>query len=334
MNKAYKLVWNKAKSCWVAASEMAKRNGKTSKKGVFCVVNGVRLTVSAALLCSSLVSPWMTKPVFAAMTWTKVAADTRVTGVSTSVSTSSSSGSKSYTVSGSESSGYSVNVSALPITSNSTATSNISTGTANTYYMGYDSDTNKLYLNTSQSTSGATVLQLKDKFENADDVVAALAGKDVNVKSLTATGALKGASSNVTGNSTVGGNQTVTGNETIGGTLGVTGKITGTSEELSGNLKAGSITTTGDETIGGKLTVNGDTNLKGELQTDEDAHFAKDVYVDGKLYVNSDDGMDVHGPLNVYGDTHLHQDLQVDGDTHLHDTYMEDSLFVFLLPYR
>ena len=30
-------------------------------------------------------------------------------------------------------------------------------------------DTNKLYLNTSQSTSGATVLQLKDKFENADD---------------------------------------------------------------------------------------------------------------------------------------------------------------------
>ena len=30
MNKIYKVIWSKAKNCYVVASELAKRNGKSS----------------------------------------------------------------------------------------------------------------------------------------------------------------------------------------------------------------------------------------------------------------------------------------------------------------
>lgn len=32
MNKIYKLIWNKAKNCWVVASELAKGHGKNKSK--------------------------------------------------------------------------------------------------------------------------------------------------------------------------------------------------------------------------------------------------------------------------------------------------------------
>lgn len=114
---------------------------------------------------------------------------------------------------------------------------------------------------------------------------------DIQGKDITATGALKGASLNVTNDATVGGtlgvtgnitgtditatgvlkggSLNVTGNATVGGTLGVTGNITGADITANGALSGASLNVTNDATVGGTLDVTGDTTVKGNLAVDK-----------------------------------------------------------------
>ena len=108
------------------------------------------------------------------------------------------------------------------------------------------------------------------------DVTGNITGADI-----TASGALKGSSLNVTKNATV------------GGTLGVTGDIsTNGSVTAKGGLSAanGNFTvdgTTGDTTLKGKLDVTGDTTLKGKLDVTGKATLKDELQVDKKATFGS-----------------------------------------------
>ena len=51
MNKIYKVIWSKAKHCYVVASELAKRNGKSACSGV---VKAAKLSALSAVIAASL----------------------------------------------------------------------------------------------------------------------------------------------------------------------------------------------------------------------------------------------------------------------------------------
>ena len=38
MNKIYKVIWSKAKNCYVVASELAKRSGKSAQKAILTLL--------------------------------------------------------------------------------------------------------------------------------------------------------------------------------------------------------------------------------------------------------------------------------------------------------
>ena len=66
MNKVYKLIWSKVRNCWVAVAEIAKSHSKDKKNVIFGTVKGVRVALSATMLCASIMAPFMAKPVDAA----------------------------------------------------------------------------------------------------------------------------------------------------------------------------------------------------------------------------------------------------------------------------
>ena len=66
MNKIYKLVWSKTKNCLVPVSEITKNNRKSRNSGIFGVINGTRVFMTATMLMANSTSPWMQKPVEAA----------------------------------------------------------------------------------------------------------------------------------------------------------------------------------------------------------------------------------------------------------------------------
>lgn len=91
----------------------------------------------------------------------------------------------------------------------------------------------------------------------------------INAASLTATGAVKGATLASTGDATVGGNLGVTGGATVGGSLAATGDVTAANVTASGTAKAANIIATGTlKTDGDKFTVDvatGNTAIGGTL---------------------------------------------------------------------
>ena len=147
---------------------------------------------------------------------------------------------------------------------------------------------------------------------------------DIEGQNITANGALKGASLDVTSDAAVGGKLDVTGDTTLKGKLDVTGDTT-----LKGKLDV-----TGAATLGSTLEVTGKATLKDELQVDKKATFGTatgsqtvinggDITADGKLTAKSatigavgitDTGivtgvtklttkdLDVTGLLNISGD--------------------------------
>ena len=147
---------------------------------------------------------------------------------------------------------------------------------------------------------------------------------DIEGQNITANGALKGASLDVTNDAAVGGKLDVTGDTTLKGKLDVTGDTT-----LKGKLDV-----TGAATLGSTLEVTGKATLKDELQVDKKATFGTaagsqtvinggDITADGKLTAKSatigavgitDTGivtgvtklttkdLDVTGLLNISGD--------------------------------
>ena len=121
------------------------------------------------------------------------------------------------------------------------------------------------------------------------DVTGNITGADI-----TANGALKGDSLNVTKDAAVGGKLDVTGDTTLKGKLDVTGDTT-----LKGKLDV-----TKDAAVGGKLDVTGDTTLKGKLDVTGDTTLKGKLDVTGAATLGS--------TLEVTGKATLKDELQVD----------------------
>ena len=189
-------------------------------------------------------------------------------------------------------------------------------------------------INEAKADKGVTIdgVLLKDKGISAAGGNFTVDGATGNVKTagdiegqnITANGALKGASLDVTNDAAVGGKLDVTGDTTLKGKLDVTGDTT-----LKGKLDV-----TGAATLGSTLEVTGKATLKDELQVDKKATFGTaagsqtvinggDITADGKLTAKSatigavgitDTGivtgvtklttkdLDVTGLLNISGD--------------------------------
>lgn len=141
-------------------------------------------------------------------------------------------------------------------------------------------------INEATADKGVTIdgVLLKDQGISAAGGAFTVDGATGNVKTsgdieglnITASGALKGSSLNVTNDAAVGGKLDVTSDATVGGTLGVTGVAT----------------------LGSTLDVTGKTTLKDELQVDKKATFGTavgsqtvinggDITADGKLTAKS-----------------------------------------------
>ena len=241
MNRIYKVVWSKAKNCYVVASELAKRHTKGS---------GTRSLTRAAV----------TLGVIAGLTvgmtgsaWAAVSSDTvDSTGTSETGGAVTASSSATF-IQGSADDAEAINNIVGGFTrSSGTTTVNDSTFKVGNTTIGVTAgnasiDTNTITAQHIEVVSGGEL--------TANGVITA--GQGINIG-----GAVTDYKITATGDATFN-NLTVKGNETVSGTLGVTGKITGTSEELSGNITAGSATITGNETVGGTLTVTGKTEMNG-----------------------------------------------------------------------
>ena len=152
-------------------------------------------------------------------------------------------------------------------------------------------------INEATAEKGVTVdgVLLKDKGINAAGGAFTIDGANGNVtttgdiqgKDITATGALKGESLEVTKDAAVGGTLNVTGATTLKDTLNVKGATTledtlnvkgdtsvGGTLDVTGATTLGStLAVKGDTTVGGTLGVTGKTTLKDELQVDKTATF-------------------------------------------------------------
>ena len=284
MNKIYKLVWNKVRRCWVAVAEIAKSNTKSpgSTSGILVSMNGGVKRFGGVLMRGGKIAAITTMCLMAghaydvtsavlgmdgtihkaeaAITWRKIATDNNqtVTGASTSVAGYLPQTNLAHSSSGESTTSY------VPQTNITITRATTSVSTANSsqaYYMGYDNATNKLYFNTTNSTSGATEIQLKDKYETADQIVAALAGKAVNVASLAATGSISAATLTTSGNATINGTETVkgaanlNGNTTIGTTAANANLTVNGNETVTGTITSdGKITSKAGMAAGGKIT--------------------------------------------------------------------------------
>ena len=65
MNKAYKIIWNKTKNCYMVVAEFAKSHSKGKAKALCGSMLSVRTGVAAFMVASSLMLPFMAKPVMA-----------------------------------------------------------------------------------------------------------------------------------------------------------------------------------------------------------------------------------------------------------------------------
>ena len=156
-------------------------------------------------------------------------------------------------------------------------------------------------INEATADKGVTIdgVWLKDKGISAAGSAFTVDGTNGNVtttgniqgKDITATGALKGESLEVTKDAAVGGKLDVTGATTLKDTLNVKGATTledtldvkgntsvgGTLDVISATTLGSTLAVKGDTTVGGTLGVTGKTTLNDELQVDKTATFGTAV---------------------------------------------------------
>ena len=299
MNKIYKVVWNKAKHCYVVASELAKRHTKGSgTRGLRMAA--VTLGITAALTVGMSVSAW---------------ADATIT---TSVAAF---GDTKYTVTG----GNNVTVQF----SSSTASPNLITITAtDTTYSAGDGlslsgttfsakpGTNVTVDSNGINVTGTDVIESGGtNLATSGGVYTALTGGNT---------AFNGASLGVTGDATVGGTLGVTGATTLSNTLAVTGATTTNGITNTGDVKTGTLTTTGNATVGGTLGVTGATTLSNTLDVTGATTLGSTLDVTGattlKDTLTVEKAATLKDTLDVTGATTLGSTLDVTGATTLKDT--------------
>ena len=293
MNKIYKVVWNKAKHCYVVASELAKRHTKGSgTRGLRMAA--VTLGITAALTVGMSVSAW---------------ADATIT---TSVAAF---GDTKYTVTG----GNNVTVQF----SSSTASPNLITITAtDTTYSAGDGlslsgttfsakpGTNVTVDSNGINVTGTDVIESGGtNLATSGGVYTALTGGNT---------AFNGASLGVTGDATVGGTLGVTGATTLSNTLAVTGATTTNGITNTGDVKTGTLTTTGNATVGGTLGVTGATTLSNTLDVTGATTLGSTLDVTGattlKDTLTVEKAATLNDTLTVKGDTELQSNLKVGGE--------------------
>ena len=300
MNKVYKLIWSKVRNCWIAVAEIAKSHSKDKKSVIFGTVKGVRVALSATMLVSSLVLPFMAKPVYASAGENYLAGYVSYKDLEryTHAPTNGNYVYNSFTVK--------INNIAHSVVIGK----NLSTGA----YVYFQADNAGGGEDIESSWSSMTAAQAQTVFGSAEaldaaknavgggsggsiDIPGGINGKAITPSSVTASGKVQGATLQSTGNTSV------------GGALNVTGKTTGSTAEFSGNVKAGSVTVTGNETVGGNETVTGKlTAGSGEITGNFD--------VDGNLHVKGTSQLDkavTVGTTGANANLTVHGNETVDG---------------------
>ena len=216
------------------------RGGKIAAVTFMCLLAGHVYDATSAILGKDGVI----HKAEAAITWRTVATDTnqKVSGATTSVAGYLP---KTNAVYSGETSSY---IPQTNITITKATTTVNTSNSSQAYYLGYDNATNKLYLNKTNSTTGATEIQLKDKYENADQVVAALAGKGISAASLATTGAI-----------------TSTGKITSKAGIAAGGKITGVTAGTAAT-EAANVSQTSTTAAGDGITVTTAANTNGSTK--------------------------------------------------------------------
>ena len=300
MNKVYKLIWSKVHNCWVAVAEIAKSHSKDKKSVIFGTVKGVRVALSATMLISGLVLPFMAKPVYAGAGEGYLAGYISYRDLER-YTHAPTNGNYVY-------SSFTVKMNNIP--HNVIIGKNLSTGA----YVYFQSGTTGGGEDIEDSWVSMTDAQAQTLFGSADafnaaknavgggsggsiDIPGGINGKAITPSSVTASGKVQGATLQSTGNTSV------------GGALNVTGKTTGSTAEFSGNVKAGSVTVTGNETVGGNETVTGKlTAGSGEITGNFD--------VDGNLHVKGTSQLDkavTVGTTGANANLTVHGNETVDG---------------------
>ena len=308
MNKVYKLIWSKVRNCWVAVAEIAKSHSKDKKNVIFGTVKGARVALSATILCASLVSPFMEKPVYAVDHYgskggffPSVGEGERVSGSYTYLNATYQvfSASNNISLSGGDSFNHLILI--IKNLDNNTYKYYASTE----YGGGEDSSSGWAAISATQAQNAFGSVEAFNKAKDAVaggsggsiDIPGGINGKAITPSSVTASGKVQGATLQSTGNTSV------------GGALNVTGKTTGSTAEFSGNVKAGSVTVTGNETVGGNETVTGKlTAGSGEITGNFD--------VDGNLHVKGTSQLDkavTVGTTGANANLTVHGNETVDG---------------------
>ena len=259
MNKVYKLIWSKVRNCWVAVAEIAKSHSKDKKNVIFGTVKGVRVALSATMLCASIMAPFMAKPVDAASVVNSLpnggssgmivddfssnnanlrnlALDTAWPGWSNSSFhfTYSIAGYYVYTDGNGNSTLYAL---------------------ANNRYIEDEALTDHIkYVKVTPSDLQSVNITLPGGSQqmSPEDIVSAIEGKNIKSKSVATSGDV-----------TVGGNLHVKGTSQLDkavtvGTTGANANLTVHGNEVvDGSIKAATANITGNETVGGNLTVSG-----------------------------------------------------------------------------
>ncbi|MBR1662327.1 MAG: YadA-like family protein [Acidaminococcaceae bacterium] len=314
MNRIYKVIWSKAKHCYVVASELAKRTSKGS--GARSLTRAaITLGVVAGLTVGLSGSAW-------AEGSATVDDDTSIKIVGgNNIKVSDDGGDPHQITISATNTTYTAGNGIVITGDNNTiaavAGTNVTVGTNGISVTG-----------TTAVTSGGTNLI------TSGGVYTALYGGNT---------AFNGKSITTSGNATVGGNLGVAGATTLGKTLDVTGATTlqdTLTVEKDSTLK-GKLGVTGATTLGDTLEVTGATTLKDALTVEKDSTLKGKLDVTGATTLGDTlevtgattlkDALTVEkdstlkGKLDVTGATTLGDTLDVTGATTLKDTLTVDG---------